>query len=279
MRIRKYNFITVPFLSFFSKRAYRDVGRNWKGINFAYLFLLLAICCIPPTLTLRDDMIQSLSQSQADIINQIPDIEIKNGQVIVEQTEPLFIERQDGSPVVIIDTTGSMNYIDDVRVVALLTETELIVRRGEKAFNTFDLSKVTSLHINKFIANEWLTMAKSSIAPLSYGLFLMVSYTFAVLVMIFAAIIGLILSLALHGKLSFAGALRVAAVAATPSIIFITVSAAVGISISPIIYLAITLVYLAVGINACTKGSAESEDKVDLKAFLSDDIGANQEAA
>ncbi len=277
MKIRKYNLLTVPFLSFFSKRVYRDVGYNWKGINFAYLFLLLAICCIPPTLTMREHMVESLDQGQANIINQIPDIQITDGQVKVDQTEPLFINRQDGSPAIIIDTTGSMNYIDNDRVFALLTETELIVRRGEKAFNTFDLSKVTDLHINKYIANEWLTTAKTSIAPLSYGLFLMVSYIFAVMVMILAAIVGLILSLAMHGKLSFAGTLRVATVAATPSIIFIAASAAAGISISGGIYLAITLVYLAIGISACVKG--RDEEQIDLKSYLNDDIGIHQEAA
>jgi hypothetical protein len=278
MKIRKYNLLTLPLFAFFSKRVYRVVGRSWKGINFTYLFLLLAICCIPPTLTLREAMVESLDQGRIAIINQIPDIQIKDGQVKVDQTEPLYITRMDGSPSIIIDTTGSMNYIDDDRVVALLTETELIVRRGEKSFNTFDLSKVTDLHINKYIANEWLATAKASIAPLSYGLFLMLSYLFAVMVMLLAAIIGLILSLAMRRQLSFAGMLRIATVAATPSIIFITVSAAAGISISAGIYLAITLVYLAIGISACVKDGGD-EEKIDLKALLNDEIGMHREAA
>ncbi|MHC4906616.1 MAG: DUF1189 family protein, partial [Planctomycetota bacterium] len=67
-------------MSFFSKRLYRDVGQNWKGSNLSYLFLLLAICWIPPTLTLRKDMIQSLNSNQVQLINQLPDIRISNGR-------------------------------------------------------------------------------------------------------------------------------------------------------------------------------------------------------
>jgi hypothetical protein len=280
MMIGKYNLLSIPFFSFFSKRAYRDVARNWKGVNFSYLFLLLAACCIPPTLTLRDEMVKSLDQGQVGLISQIPDIQVQNGRVIVDQTEPLHITRKDGSTAVIIDTTGSMNYIDDDRVIALLTESSLIVRRGEKAFNTFDLSTITDVHINQQLANSWLQTAKGSIAPLSYGLFLMLSYVFAVMVMLLAAVIGLILSLAMHGTLNFASALRVATVAATPSIIFITISAALGFTIPPAIHLAITLIYLVVGVSACSKAAEVIEvGKVDLKSLLNDDKASTQEAA
>jgi hypothetical protein len=280
MMIRKYNLISMPFFAFFSKRAYRDVARNWKGVNFAYLFLLLAACCIPPTLSLRDEMVNSLDQGQSSLINQIPDIRIDDGRVIVDQTAPIYITRQDGSPAIIIDTTGSMNYIDDEQVLALLTESALIVRRGEKAFNTLDLSNITDFHINQHIANQWLLTAKGSIAPLSYGIFLMTSYVFAVMVMLLAAVVGLILSLAMRGTLNFASALRVATVAATPSIILITVSAAVGFTMPSGIHLALTLVYLVIGVSACCTKEAQisKTGQVDLKSLLNEDASSRKAA-
>ena len=108
----------------------------------------------------------------------------------------------------------------------------------------------------------------------------MLSYVFAVMVMLLAAVVGLILSLAMHGTLNFASALRVATVAATPSIIFITISAALGFTVAPAIHLAITLIYLVVGVSACSKTTEVSEGgEVDLKSLLSDDIKSNQKAA
>ena len=269
---KKYSILHLPLFSFFSKRLYRDVGQNWKGANLSYLFLLLAICWIPPTLSLRKDMIQSLDSNEVKIINQLPDIHIRNGRVEVDQKEPYSINHN-GQTVAIIDTTGSMNYIDDEHVMALLTENELIIRRGKNQFNTLDLSQVSEFHLNKQIASQWIQMTKNSLAPLSYGLFLLLSYIFAVLLMLLIAVVGLMLSSAMHSSLKFSGILRIAAAAATPSIILITISAALGQSISGLIYVAVTLLYLLIGIISCTKPK-ETENVPQLK--LSDFLDKKQ---
>lgn len=278
---KKYRLVQMPFLSFFSKRLYRDVGHNWKGMNLAYLFLLLAICCIPATLHVRENMLQSLEIGQTDILNQIPEIRVQNGYVSVPLQQPYYIKRGDGTPLAVIDTTGSMNYIDDASVMALLTETKLIVRRGKNLnlFNTFDLGGVTDLHINKPIINEWLQAAKASISPLSYGIFLILSYIFAVLVVLFVAIIGLILSAAMHNPLGFPTALRIATVAATPAIIFIAIAAAANYAIHGGVYLGITLIYLFIGIKSCGIIPKPEDEKVDLKASLHEEDGLLEDAS
>lgn len=282
MKIRKYNLVLAPFLAFFSRKLYREVGRNWKGINLSYLFLLLAICCIPPTLHVRKQMLASMKNGEPVIFNQIPDIHIKNGVVSIDQRQPYFIHRADGKPVVIVDTTGSMNYIDNDSVWALLTETKLILRRDASHFNTFDLEMVSDLHINKEIVSGWFQKARASIAPLSYGIFLMLSYIFAMLTLLFVAIVGLIISAIMHRSLDFASSLRIASVAATPAIIFITISAALGHDVPGVIYLAITMVYLFIGIKSCSATQMEPDENghVDLKALLHEsEESAAEEAA
>ena len=260
---KKYNILHLLFLSFFSKRLYRDVGLNWKGTNLSYLFLLLAICWVPHTLSLRKGMIQSVDNIQTKIINQLPDIHIKNGRVEVDQKQPYPITLN-GETVAIIDTTGSMNYIDNEQVMALLTETELIIRHGKNQFNTLDLSQVSAFHINKQIANQWIQTTKESLVPLSYGLFLLLSYTFAVLLMLLVAVVGLMISPAMQHSLKFSGILRITAAAATPAIILGTISATLGQSIPSLDYVTVTLLYLVVGIISCTK-PLESEKIPQLK--------------
>lgn len=240
----------------------------------AYLFLLLAICWIPPTLSLRKEMMQSLDGNQLHIINQLPDIRIKNGSVRVDQTEPCYLKRADGTVVAIIDTTGSMNYIEDENVLALLTTTDLIVRRGENQFNTLNLSQVSDFHFNKHIANRLIQMTRNSLAPLSYGIFLLLSYIFVVLLMLLIAIVGLILSAAMHSSLKFAGILRIAAAAVTPSIILIAASIALQQTIPGLIYVVVTLLYLMVGIRVCAKPAEEEQiPKLKLSGLLEEDSG------
>ncbi len=238
----------------------------------AYLFLLLAICCLPATLHVRENMLRSLEVGQVELLNQIPDIQIRNGSASIDQKQPHFIKRADGTSLAIIDTTGSMNYIDDPNVMVLLTESKLIIRRGKNLFNTFDLAGVADLQINKTIVNGWIHITKSFISPLSYGIFLMLSYIFAILCLLLFAVVGLLISTAMHNPLHFKGALRIASVAATPAIIFISISASLGYHIPAAFYLGITGIYLFIGIKACGGGApVASGNAINLKSFLHED--------
>ena len=279
---KKYNIVQLPFLAFFSKKLYRDIGQNWKGANFAYLFLLLAICWIPSTLTLREDLIKSLDSNQVHLINQLPDIHIKNGRVEMDQQKPYPIKNRDGQTVAIIDTTGSMNFIEDAQVTALLTDSELIFRRGKDQFNTLDLSQVSEFHLSQEIANQWLQTTRNALAPLSYGLFLLLSYIFAILAMLLTAVVGLILSTAMHSTLKFSGVLRIAVAAATPAIILVTVSTALGHSVPGWAYITFTFLYLLIGIKSCVKPMECDIPKLKLSGLLDaagDDLSEHTNAA
>jgi len=280
MKLKKYRLVQLPFLAFFSKRLYRDIGRNWNGVNLAYLFLLLAICCVPIALHKRAEIIQSLETNQVDILNQIPEIHILNGEAQVDAEMPYFINNQAGNPVAIIDTTGSMNYIDDPSVQVMLTGSKLIIRRGRTLFNKFNLDSVEDLYIDKHVLNGWISSIKGSIAPLSYGIFLMLSYIFAVMAMTFIAVVGLIFSNLMHSSLHFKDTMRIAVTASTPAIIGLTVSAAFGLSIPLYVFLAITVAYLLMGVLACSSNIEDREDGgIDLKAALRPDGQAAYEEA
>ncbi|WP_372847337.1 DUF1189 family protein, partial [Pontiella sp.] len=96
MGLGKYKIFQMPLLAFFSKRIYQDVGRNWKGVNLAYLFLLLAICCIPAALGLRDHILKSLDTEHVQFLNQIPSIDISNGLASTDVSQPYYIRHSNG---------------------------------------------------------------------------------------------------------------------------------------------------------------------------------------
>lgn len=281
MELRKYRLIQLPFLAFFSKGLYRDIGWNWKGANLAYLFLLLAICTIPTAFHQRDRILHSLESNEVTILNQIPEIQIENGIANVKAKMPYYINNDAGNPVAIIDTTGSMNYIDDPTVQVMLTETKLIVRRGPFLFNKFDLSAVDELYIDKHVIVGWLGTMREAIAPLSYGIFLILSYIFAVMAMMLVAVVGLIISNLTHSSLGFKGTMRVAVAASTPSIIGITIGSFFGVSVPGYFHIAITLCYLLLGILSCSAKAKTSSDRgnVDLKAVLRPEMQAAFEEA
>ncbi|VGO22010.1 hypothetical protein SCARR_04091 [Pontiella sulfatireligans] len=211
-------------------------------------------------MNLRKKFLTHLDAKELQLLNQIPEIHIKNGTVLFDQKQPYYIRRADGSPMAIIDTTGSMNYIDD-EANMLLTETKLIVRRGAKYFNTLDLAQVEEFTINKFIISNWLQTSKQTIAPVSYGLFLMLSCIF------------FCCCWPLSGWW-FRRHPRIATAAVTPAEILITVSCAAGIAAPNISYLLLSTLYLLIGILSC-KGTSAKQDKLNkpnLLAVLEEDL-------
>jgi len=268
----KYKGCFLPVFAFFSKSAYREVGREWKGNNFAYIFLLLAVCCLVPTLELRNRALDTLGANQRYIINQLPDIHIRNGHVLLNQTQPLFIRKDNGTPVAVIDTTGSMNFIYNENVNVLLTENKLIIRRGKNTFNSLDLSQVTSFDLTKDLLYEWLKKAGSILTPITYASVLVFAYVLTTLVMVLTAFIGLFISSAMHTSLGFHALLRIGATAAMPSIILLTVSSALGIMIPRLAYIACILTYLLMGIRACRHPAGkEALPRLQLDSLLHDD--------
>ncbi|HEY5621025.1 MAG TPA: DUF1189 family protein [Pontiella sp.] len=280
MLSKRYNRIQLPFCAFFSKRIYQDVGLNWKGLNLAYLFILLAICCVPYTLKIRDHTLHALESSQVGLLNQIPQIRIKDGLASIDRKQPYYILNGSGEPVVIIDTTGSMNYIDDASVNLLLTETRLIVRRGGNLFNTFSLEMVEDLYLDKHVINGWFQTVRNMVAPLSYGIFLLLSFIFTVMTLLLFSIIGLIISAVLRKNLHFTHVLRISTVAATPSIIIALASAATETHIPLLALGGLTLLYLINGIRSCVDADLlDGNGKVDLKSLLNEESPSEKQAA
>ncbi|TKJ38924.1 MAG: hypothetical protein CEE38_04300 [Planctomycetes bacterium B3_Pla] len=82
---KTYSIFHIPVFSFFSKELYRDVGMHWKGVNFLYLLLLLAICLLPTTIKMYIGFANFANNEAPAIIEQIPEITINNGKVSINE--------------------------------------------------------------------------------------------------------------------------------------------------------------------------------------------------
>ena len=257
---QKFNMLHLPALSFFSRRLYRDVGHRWQGTNLRYLCLLLAICCIPAAMALRTQLLHTLESGERNLLNQLPDIRISRGRALVDQKKPCHIRRTDGSPVAIVDTTGSMNFIADPGVHILLTEKQLVYRWAGNRFGTINLSGIAKLRINQHVAGKWIQAAKYAVAPLAYGLSLLLAYALALALVLLVAPIGVVFSIAMHTTLKFSGIWRISVAAATPATILSAVLTALGYPVSGVLLLLpFTLAYLSIGVAACRQPAAAAE--------------------
>jgi hypothetical protein len=167
--MRRYSIFHAPVLSFFSKKLYIDVSQNWKGVNFLYLLLLLAVCLIPTTISLHRGISNFVNNEAPAIVNQVPEITITDGQVSIKETQPYYIkDPKSGEPLAIIDTTGQTESLKDTNAVCLLTVNKLIIEKSEFENRTYDLSNVKAFAMNGEQITDWLQIGGKFLAIAIY---------------------------------------------------------------------------------------------------------------
>ena len=251
--MKKFSIIHIPALSFFSKELYRDVGLNWKGVNFSYLLLLLAICWIPTMIKIHVGFSNFVNNETPAIVNQVPEITITDGQVSIKETQPYYIKDPDSDePLAIIDTTGQIESLEGTNAFCLLTGNKVIIKEGEFENRTYDLSNVKAFAVDSERITGWLHIGRKFLTVVIYPFALLGSYLFRIVQALIYAAIGLLFALWCKVTLSYATLLRLAVVAMTPCLLAKTIFGLADIHLpyATLISLVITLAYLFFAVKA-----------------------------
>lgn len=227
--MRRYSLIHPLFLSFFSKTLYQDAARNWGGMSFVYLLLLVALCLIPSTVRLHVAMLGFLRNEAPRITSQLPTITISKGNVSIDKPSPWFVKDPDtGQPWIVIDTTGSITAPHQVQARALLTATGLIIQKSQAETRVFDLSKVQDFSITPAQVSSWLSYLKW-LALLWFPLAVLMVYLYRVVQVCFYALIGMLFAKTSRADLGYGPLVNVAIMAITPAAVLFTVLTSFGI--------------------------------------------------
>lgn len=252
--MKKFSILHVPLLSFFSGELYRDVGLNWKGVGFGYLFLLLAICTVPRMFKIQRSLSNFIDEQSPPFISQVPEITIEKGEVHVDKPQPCYITVPDSNEIIaIIDTTGQIQSLDNTDAFILLTKTKLISRQNKSESRTYDLVNVQHFVLDQDKITGWLNTIKRILVPFLYPFVLLGSFIFRIIQSLIYAAVGLLFAEWCKTKLSYPALLRLAVTAVTPCIIVRTVLgyASVKLPLASLWFFLTAMGFLFYGIKAC----------------------------
>jgi len=252
--MKQFSIIHVPFMSFFSKDLYIDVGLNWKGVCFSYLLLLLVLCWIPTMIKTHVGVSDFIDNEAPAFVEQVPEITIIDGEASIKEPQPYYITAPESNDVLaIIDTTGTIGSLGDANTMCLLTQTSFIYRQGEFETRTYDLSEVEHFVLDSERITEWLQTFKKYVAIVLSPFALLGSYVYRIVQALIYAAIGLLFASLCKITLSYGALLRLAITAVTPCIIVSTVLGLVGIYLPMFFYLPAALGYLFFGVKAISQ--------------------------
>lgn len=249
--MKKYSAFHIPLLSFYSKVLYRYACLEWKGIGFAYLFLLLAVCWIPSMIKYHMLFSNFTRKDAPKIISQIPQISFSNGIASVDVPQPYTIrDPKTQRELIVIDTTGKINTLNDTKAVGLVTRTEAIFRKSAVETRSFNYRSLDDFVLNQQIVTGWLQTASKYWAYIFYPFALIGSFLFRIIQLLLYAAIGYLFASWCQSKRSYDSLLRLSAVAVTPCIIVNTISGVVGLKIpfAGLWFFLAAMIYLSIGV-------------------------------
>ncbi len=250
---KKYTVFHPFLLSFFSPDLYRDVGRNWRGICARYLLLLVAVYAGAVAVNMAMDFSGFMENDAPGIIDQVPEIRIRDGVVSTGVPQPHEITDPDsGEVLAVIDTTGQTTSLDQVSAHALLTQSKLLMRKNEYQVQEHDLSMVTQFRMDKDDVYRWAGWLRRWLGPICFGFIFVFMYAFRIVQVLLYAVAGLLFAATASVRIPYPALMRLAAVAITPVVILDIVFLCAGVTLPywTWVGVAVALVYLYIGVKA-----------------------------
>lgn len=252
--MKKFGMIHIPVMSFFSKELYQDVGGNWKGVNFFYLFLVLAVCWVPAMMRIQGGLTNFVDNDAPKIIEQIPEITVTDGEASITSPEPYYIKDPDsGDVMVIIDTTGETTSLEATTAICLLTKDSVMTKKNEIETRSYDLSSMQGEFI---VTSEkvtgWAEIVKKFLVIAIYPGTVLGSFMVRIIQALTYGGLGLWFASMCKTELSYGTSVRLSVVAMTPCLLAKTFfgMAHFHMPFRPLIFVAITLIYLYVAVKA-----------------------------
>ena len=254
--MKKFSIIHVPLFSFFSEELYRDVGLNWKGVGFGYLFLLLVVCAVPGMFKFQKGLSNFIDKQAPQFISQVPKITVEKGEVHIDEQQPYYIMIPDSNKIAaIIDTTGQIQSLDNTDAFVLLTKTKLISHQSKTETRMYNLANVQHFVLEQSTIMKWLDIGKKLLVPILYPIVVASSFIFRVIQALIYAAIGYIFDRWYKTKLSYPALIRLAVTAVTPCIIVGTIFgyASVKLPFASFWFFLAAMGFLFYGVRACSQ--------------------------
>lgn len=221
--MKKYHIWHIPILCFFSRSFYRDLAVNWKRGCFGYLFLLFALCFWPQAHSFIQEMNQAIPVHVSPVVNQIPEITIAGGKLSITNRMPYEIRSTKGELIAVIDTTGTIQTLNDTDAFILATKDTVYMRKSDMETRTYELAEIKEpVSVNAQDVHRWIKIGQRKLVPVVAVILFITLYVIRVIKALIYGLIGMIINAVSKRELGYMALVRIGAAAVTPAIIIST---------------------------------------------------------
>ena len=234
-----YRYWNALYLSFYSKNLYVDVGKRWRGFGLAYLLLVISLFSIPLAVKLGFIFNQTLEDQMMEPLRKVPLLYIQKGRLSFDEPMPYMIKNKQGQIVLIIDTTGKVNQIDNLYpnlnilinkekiyfkmlTPVFFNSTNTIQSQGIPLEQSFDKNVSMVFDGKKIVTDKSILALKYISACLIYPIVVAVLFGIFFSMMLVIALLGqLFASVFFSFRITYKVACRLLTVSSTPMFLFL----------------------------------------------------------
>lgn len=205
------------YKSFYSIDFYRKVAQEWKGICLLYLFFFVSSIWIALGINTTCFFSKDMPTELVEIINQLPTIKVKSGDLSIDKPCPYtIIDPSTKSPLIVIDTTGKIKSIDDIKANMLVTKEQVTVRKNKYETRTFDLDEISDFEVTSKEIIDFIKLIIKWGIPVAFLVSLPFVFIGHVLMSLFYSLFALMFNAFLKAHLQYSALLRLSVIAMTP---------------------------------------------------------------
>lgn len=260
----RYGMIQAIFMSFYSKKLYRDVAVNWGGKSLIYLLFILSLSWIYFTYQIQHGINTFTAKDVDKIVVQIPVVTINQGKVSTPENRPYEITDPDTKQkIAVIDATGQYKTLEEAKAMVLVTPTQVIAQTKPNETKIYDIPANLNLVADPLVITGYIkTFLGFSWIPFFICL-LLFSFVYRLLQALLYSIIGKIVSGIANVQVTYGQCMQIVMVAITPAIIVATILDALGITFKNqlLCYFLLTILYLFYGILANKPSNQQEQIK------------------
>ncbi len=244
----------APFYSFWSKSFYVDVAKNWRGVAYSYLFLLICFTWVFMAIKKQMDLSYYVEHSINPIVQQMPVVTIDKGILSIDCPSPCTLKDSLGLPAVTFDTREKPMGIDEMPGNFLITK-DSVYAKGQPSDQKIDLSTMKDhTVIDKKVAKQFLADFCKSVGLIVFMIAVPLCFIFCILQSLLYALMGILITRLNKVELSYPALIRLSVMAMTPVLFIDSIIKVRGLDYAiwlvwPLVAFLITCGYLIFGIS------------------------------
>lgn len=249
----RYSMFQALFMSFYSKKLYRDVATFWGGKTLAYLLFLLALSWIYFTYQIQHGINHFVGKNVEQLITQMPVLTITQGKISTPENRPYeIINPENKQRIAVIDTSGQYKTTEDAKSIVLVTQNEVMVQSKPEEKKTYQLPT----NLNTTVEPSGVSKFVQTFLSFSWiGIFIMLvigSFIYRLIQCLLYSIIGKIFAVISDTPVTYGQCMQIEMVAITPTIVVATILDALGVTFKfmPLCFFLLAILYLFFGIIA-----------------------------